>query len=266
MNTASVCVTNITSITFNPPQVHTRGQSARSEGKETALVWCEEPRHKLLSEKRCCQSASRLCWSISTTSCTASICTCTRASLLTQSGWSYEHSEDPEEGLFVFSAFIASENSYNFTQSGWKTLSVLPIFTASKQVEMRLWNNQINCWSGSSLKIVFKQDLAFFIFIALLAFKCMSMILLTSYHYRNAPDSFTKLTGGNWKYSSAFSISFFISILFWPVKLFRCEMKISSNMEFWRLQRKRRIILKTLFNLTCNHQRKEDQKNPALSW
>lgn len=152
------------------------------------------------------------------------------------------------------------------TQRGWKRRSVLPTFTTSKQAEMRLWKKQISCWSRSSLKIVLKQGLAFFIFTALLAFKCTTMILWTFYHYRNAPDSFTKLTGGTWQYWSAFSISFFISILFWPVKLSRSEEKIHGNTELWILQRKRRILLTTLFNLACKHHRKEHRKNTALSW
>lgn len=99
----------------------------------------------------------------------------TRASLLSQSGWPCEHSEDPEEGLFVISAFTASENSYNFTQREWKTLSVLPIFKTSKQVEMRSWNNQINCWSRSSLKIVFSQGLVLSLWLSCQELKKVSL-------------------------------------------------------------------------------------------
>jgi len=175
--------------------------------------------------------------------------------------------EDPRHlALHIIGRTKCTSNIHSFggngdeVESGWKTPSVLPIFTASKQVEMRLCKNQTNCWSRSSLKTVFNQGLAFFIFLPLLAFKGMIVILLTSYHYSNAPASLTKLTGGNWKDSPAFCISLLISILFWPAKLFRSEMKIRCNLEFGILQRKRRIILRTLFNLTCKRQSQEYQK------
>lgn len=60
----------------------------------------------------------------------------------------------------------------------------------------------------------------------------------------------TKLMCSNWRYSSSFPVSFLISVLFWPVKLLRSEIKINYNVVFWILLMKKRIIWKIVFNLT----------------
>lgn len=85
---------------------HVRCQPCRLQGQRNSSGVTR--RANIYVGVREMMSLSHLCYSIHT-----NYSICTRAPVRACSGWSYWHSEDPDEGLLVISAFIVNKNSLN---------------------------------------------------------------------------------------------------------------------------------------------------------